>query len=130
MRVMVTCGNLLFIVAVIILIHSTIISRNIRENEVAGALSDSADYGVDCMSDYYEQIEYEPAKKEEYLTDMMQIFCHVVAERIGTDGNLVIELKEADLEKGLFSFTLKETYTFPLGQRKGVCYIEKVYRLI
>jgi hypothetical protein len=129
MRTIVTCAGLITTIAVVILIHSCVISRNVRDNEVASALDTASEYALEIVPEIYSKWDYDPAKQGEYIDQLMNRFCAAVKERTGTDGTITISLIYADFETGLFDVVVKEEYEYPLMSKKGSCYCEKVFRI-
>ena len=53
MRTVITGGGFLVVTALCVLIHCSIISTNMRDNEVSNSLDKASDYAVDVMGDIY-----------------------------------------------------------------------------
>ena len=49
MRTIISCGGFVFIIAILMLTHTAIISKNIRDNQVNCSLESATDYALDCM---------------------------------------------------------------------------------
>ena len=58
MRTVITGGGFLVVTALCVLIHCSIISTNMRDNEVSNSLDKASDYAVDVMGDIYLRLDY------------------------------------------------------------------------
>lgn len=127
MRAVVTGSGLLIAMVICIFIHSSIVSTNMRDNEVNAGLNQAMDYAIDVMGDIYMRLDYQPEKKDAYMESLMNGFCTALNKRIGTDGEISIMLMSADMEAGRFDIAVKEVYSYPIKGREGVCYCEKAF---
>ena len=50
------------VIALCVLIHCSIISTNMRDNEVSNSLDKASDYAVDVMGDIYLRLDYSQGK--------------------------------------------------------------------
>ncbi len=130
MRGVVTCGGLIVITAIIIMIHATITGNNIRRGEVERGLDSSIDYAFDRLGDIYADeffTTYSEDRREQIIEELVFDFCSVLKNRIASDGEIEVRLISADLETGLFQIGVTEEYTYPFGGMNGKCYYEKAY---
>ena len=118
MRTVITGGGFLVVTALCVLIHCSIISTNMRDNEVSNSLDKASDYAVDVMGDIYTAA---------YMQELIQSFCRAVNEKIGTDGELSVQVVKADIENGNFDIIVTEDYDYPLRGKKGSCSYEKAF---
>ena len=109
MRTVITGGGFLVVTALCVLIHCSIISTNMRDNEVSNSLDKASDYAVDVMGDIYLRLDYSQN------------------EKIGTDGELSVQVVKADIENGNFDIIVTEDYDYPLRGKKGSCSYEKAF---
>ena len=130
MRGVVTCGGLIVITAIIIMIHATITGNNIRRGEVERGLDSSIDYAFDRLGDIYADeffTTYSEDRREQIIEELVFDFCNVLENRIASDGEIEVRLISADLETGLFQIGVTEEYTYPFSGMNGKCYYEKAY---
>ena len=130
MRGVVTCGGLIVITTIIIMIHATITGNNIRRGEVERGLDSSIDYAFDRLGDIYADeffTTYSEDRREQIIEELVFDFCSVLKNRIASDGEIEVRLISADLETGLFQIGVTEEYTYPFGGMNGKCYYEKAY---
>ena len=102
MRTVITGGGFLVVTALCVLIHCSIISTNMRDNEVSNSLDKASDYAVDVMGDIYLRLDYSQGNTAAYMQELIQGFCRAVNEKIGTDGELSVQVVKADIENGNF----------------------------
>ena len=130
MRGVVTCGGLIVITAIIIMIHATITGNNIRRGEVERGLDSSIDYAFDRLGDIYADeffTTYSEDRREQIIEELVFDFCSVLKNRIASDGEIEVRLISADLETGLFQIGVTEEYTYSFGGMNGKYYYEKAY---
>lgn len=127
MRTVITGGGFLVVIAICIMIHCSIISTNMRDNEVSNSLDKASDYAVDVMGDIYARLDYSQGNSTEYIQELMQGFCKAVNEKIGTDGEISIQVVRADVENGNFDIIVTENYNYPMKGKKGSCSYEKAF---
>lgn len=127
MRTVITGSGLIVTLIICILIHSSIVSANIRDNEVNAGLNQAMDYAVDVMGDIYTDLSYQPENNDAYIEALMNAFCDAVRKRIGTDGEVSVALLSNDIETGQFNIAVKEEYSYPVKGKKGICYCEKAF---
>lgn len=128
MRLVITGGSLLVVIMLMLLIQTSIVSTNLRDNEVSSSLDTAVDYAMDRVSEIYSAGDYDVNQREKYLNGLMADFCTTLNKMIGTDGTVTASLMNADLEKGLIDISVCEEYTYPLKSRKGVCCCEKAFK--
>ena len=119
MRTVITGGGFLVVTALCVLIHCSIISTNMRDNEVSNSLDKASDYAVDVMGDIYLRLDYSQGNTAAYM--------QAVNEKIGTDGELSVQVVKADIENGNFDIIVTEDYDYPLRGKKGSCSYEKAF---
>ena len=102
MRTVITGGGFLVVTALCVLIHCSIISTNMRDNEVSNSLDKASDYAVDVMGDIYLRLDYSQGNTAAYMQELIQGFCRAVNEKI-------------------------EDYDYPLRGKKGSCSYEKAF---
>lgn len=132
MRAVITGNSFLVVLALIVLIQTTIIGNNLRQEEVSQSLDSAMDYAFDEISDIYASIdfaEYTTDWDESIITRMMDSFCKVLESRVSSDGEINVYLIEADIQNGLIHIAVEEKFKFPYRQKLGVCYYEKAYVL-
>ena len=127
MRTVITGGGFLVVTALCVLIHCSIISTNMRDNEVSNSLDKASDYAVDVMGDIYLRLDYSQGNTAAYMQELIQGFCRAVNEKIGTDGELSVQVVKADIENGNFDIIVTEDYDYPLRGKKGSCSYEKAF---
>ena len=118
MRTVITGGGFLVVTALCVLIHCSIISTNMRDNEVSNSLDKASDYAVDVMGDIYLRLDYSQGNTAAYMQELIQGFCRAVNEKIGTDGELSVQVVKADIENGNFDIIVTEDYDYPLRGKK------------
>jgi len=129
MRTIISCGGLVFIIVLIMLTHTAIISKNIRDNQVNCSLQSAADYAFDCMLDQYSHMVYEEEAQEEYIEQLLQCFCEAVNRMITTDGDIDVTVIMADVKTGTFEIVVEETYQYQFAGYKGKCVCERAVTL-
>lgn len=125
MRIIVNSSGLFVITALIILIHTSIINKSIRDIEANTGLSSAMDYALDVMGDEYKRMDYEAGKEAEYTEKLITEFCTNLESTIGTDGELAISIVKADIASGSFEIVVEETYTYGFRGRKGKATCER-----
>ena len=129
MRTIISCGGFVFIIAILMLTHTAIISKNIRDNQVNCSLESATDYALDCMLDQYQHMIYKPEEEEYYIDQLLQCFCEALNRLITTDGDINVTVLTADIKTGTFDFIVEETYPYPFAGRTGICVCERAVRL-
>lgn len=112
MKVIINSGGLLVAAAIIILIHSSIISKNMRNMEVHNGLESSIDYASDKMIDLYRTLDYQEINSDEYKNQLAECFCNALNNAISTDGEVIVSIIELDMESGSFDFVVEEKYSY------------------
>lgn len=128
MRTIISCGGLVFIIAVIMLTHTAIISKNVRDYQVNYSLESAADYALDCMLDQYQQMVYREEEEEQYIEQLLHGFCEALNRLITTDGDINVTVLTADIKTGTFDFVVEETYHYQFAGRTGKCVCERAVR--
>lgn len=119
MRTVITGGGIVVLVMLMLFIQSSVISRNMRDNEVDSGLESAADYALDCMEEVYRQMDYDESQTEAYITQLINVFCTALDEMISTDGDITVSVVRADLETGTFDLIVEESYSYGFRGRKG-----------
>ena len=130
MRIVVNGSGLVIILVLIILIHTSIINKSVRNNEVNAGLESAADYALDVMTDKYKSLVYDESKEEEYTEMLMQAFCEALEEMIGTDGKVTVSVIAADLKTGNFDIIIQEEYKYAFMGRTGKCSCERAVTFV
>lgn len=78
MRTVITGGGFLVVIALCVLIHCSIISTNMRDNEVSNSLDKASDYAVDVMGDIYLRLDYSQGNTAAYMQELIQGLCRAV----------------------------------------------------
>lgn len=125
MRMIVNAGGLFVVLTILILIHTSLINKNLRDAEVSSGLESAADYAMDVMGDMYKTTIYDETKVPEYRAALVAKFCESLDSVIGTDGDISVLVKEADVKNGVFAFTVTEEYKYTFKARKGVTRCER-----
>lgn len=128
MRLIITGGSLLVLISLIILIQTSIVSTNLRDNEVSNSLNAATDYAMDIVGEIYSANDYDPAQREKYLNGLLSDYCMALNKMIGTDGTVTVYLMDADLERGLIDISVREEYPYPLKGRNGICCCDKAFK--
>ena len=111
-------GGLVLIYTIVICL--TIYGNSSRSNEVEYALSQvvmstlKENYVAVAMRD----AAYQPATEEAVLKEVQE----KLLSYVDSDTNVSVSLRACDMEKGILSVSVKETYKTPLGQKKEACY--------
>lgn len=128
MRVIVSGSGILVICVLIIMIHTTVLDKSVREAEINYGLENAVDYALDITSEYY--IKYSGQDEEEYISNLLYVFCQAVNNAVGTDGEITVSLAAADIETGTFDFIVEEKYSRMLSENKGVCVCERAVTFV
>lgn len=129
MRTIISCGGFVFIIVVLMLTHTAIISKNVRDNQVNYSLESATDYALDCMLDQYQHMIYKYEEEEQYIEQLLQCFCEALNRLITTDGDVNVTVVTADIKTGTFDFVIEETYQYQFAVRMGKCICERAVRL-
>ncbi|MBQ4282964.1 MAG: hypothetical protein IJB96_03450 [Lachnospira sp.] len=125
MRIIVNSSGLFVILTIIVLIHTSVINKSIRDMEVNYGLQSSMDYALDVMGDVYENIDYEESKDGEYTQELLDVFCKSLTSMIGTDGEISVSIVEADVKTGTFQIVVEEHYKYAFRGRPGYARCER-----
>ena len=123
MRVIVSGSGIFMMCVLLILIHTTILNRTIRETEVNCGLENAVDYALDITSEFYS--EYKGQNEEEYIADLLYVFCRAVNNAVGTDGQITVSLAAADIERGTVDFIVEGQYSYMFCRKNAVCVCER-----
>lgn len=125
MRVVVNCSGLFVIMTIIILIHTSIINKNVRDMEINYSLASAMDYALDVMKSEYSSMEYDKGNEQQCVDKLLHSFCVNFERVIGTDGDIEVFIISADVEQGFFEIVVEETYTYSFRGRKGKAVCER-----
>lgn len=125
MRIVVSSSGLFVMITLIVLIHTSILNKSVRDEEANAGLSSSMDYALDRMGDMYKAMDYEAGEEDEYTNILLQEFCNNLEERIGSDGDLTISIIRADIQTGTFEIVVEETYEYAFKGKKGTTRCER-----
>lgn len=126
MRAAVTNCGLLMLLALMILIGSSMTSKNTRDLQVSTGLQSATDYALDKMGDAYRKIDYQPGNDEVYLEQLMDVFMTSLYDVIGTDGDITVSVEAVNLSAGYFSVVVQEDFEYNLASRKGQCSCRRI----
>lgn len=125
MRAVINGSGLFVILTIIVLIHTSIINKSVRDIEVNCGLESSMDYALDIMRDEYMAMDYEEGKEAEYTERLLHTFCFNLETAISTDGELEISIIKADIATGTFEIVVEESYTYSFKGRIGTATCER-----
>ncbi|MBS7044941.1 MAG: hypothetical protein KH121_02365 [Eubacterium sp.] len=128
MRVIIGGSSLAVLLALIIVIHTSVINKSVREDEINRGLENATDYAIDVCSSYYRYIQADD-NDDTYITRLMEFFCMTLNSAVKTEGDITVSLAEADVDDGRFDFLVKQEYTYSFGQKKGVCVCQRAVLL-
>lgn len=117
MRVIIGGSSLAVLLALIIVIHTSVINKSVREDEINRGLENATDYAIDVCSSYYRYIQADD-NDDTYITQLMEFFCMTLNSAVKTEGDITVSLAEADVDDGRFDFLVKQEYTYSFGQKK------------
>lgn len=75
MRVIIGGSSLAVLLALIIVIHTSVINKSVREDEINRGLENATDYAIDVCSSYYRYIQADD-NDDTYITQLMEFFLH------------------------------------------------------
>ena len=119
MRVIIGGSSLAVLLALIIVIHTSVINKSVREDEINRGLENATDYAYIQADD----------NDDTYITQLMEFFCMTLNSAVKTEGDITVSLAEADVDDGRFDFLVKQEYTYSFGQKKGVCVCQRAVLL-
>lgn len=125
MRIVVNCSGLFVILTILVLIHTAIINKSVRDIEVNYGLESAMDYALDVMGQMYRDMEIEEEKESQYITLLTNEFCTSLSYMLGTDGEIQVWIVEADIENGVFQIVVEETYQYSFRGRGGKVVCER-----
>ncbi len=132
MRIVVSSSGLFVTFTIIVIIHMSIINKNIRDMEVNYGLQSAMDYALDVMSDEYlkmyniNDFEY---REQQCIDKIMHIFCSKLEQIIGTDGEINVIVVNADVKTGNFEIVVEEKYNYAFKGRAGSAICVRAVRL-
>lgn len=130
MRLIISGCGCFVVLAMIIVIHGSIISRNMAGQEVERGLDSGMDYAFDVMT---QECDFEgvscmnASEKQELINDCMNRFCQVFRKTLTSTAEVKVALVYCDVDKGIFQISAEETFQYPISGRLGNCYYEKTY---
>ncbi len=119
MRSVITISATCMSILLFILINNAIISMNMRNNEVNAGIENAVDYAIDVLDDIYANYNYTQENKEQYINEMMNVFCKSLNEKINTDGDITVDLTNCDLDKGKIDIKITEEFSYNFLNKKG-----------
>lgn len=143
MRVVITAGNLMVSLMLIIVIHTSLIGQNVRDNEVNASLNSSMDYAFDKMNSYHSDEKYKQYfsydastgnwiisdnDREKIEDDLMTEFCLILSAQKKSDADISVELINIDISKGIFEVKVTEKFPYYFGNKTGKCSYQKSYK--
>lgn len=128
MRVIIGGSSLAVLLALIIVIHTSVINKSVREDEINRGLENATDYAIDVCSLIID-IFMPMIMIDTYITQLMEFFCMTLNSAVKTEGDITVSLAEADVDDGRFDFLVKQEYTYSFGQKKGICVCQRAVLL-
>lgn len=125
MRIVVNCSGLFVVLTILVLIHTAIINKSVRDIEVNYGLESAMDYALDVMGQMYRDMDIEEGKEAQYITLLTNEFCTNLSYMLGTDGEIQVWIVEADIENGVFQIVVEETYQYSFRGRAGKAVCER-----
>ncbi|MDD3240443.1 MAG: hypothetical protein PHW47_10275 [Lachnospira sp.] len=125
MRVIVSTSGLIVALSLIIMIHSTIVNRHVRDVEVTTGLVSACDYAIDQMQDMYAKLDFSSMSEEEVKKTVIASFCEALESVIGTDGTIHVKVVQADIQTGSYDFVVEEIYSYGFKGRNGRAICER-----
>ncbi|MDO5381765.1 MAG: hypothetical protein Q4F06_03470 [Eubacteriales bacterium] len=129
MRIVINCSSLMVVISMIVMIHNAIIDKNFRDMEVNNSLGSSYDYALDKMTDMYGTMRYDETREQEYIEELMLVFCNAFKEAVNSDGTFTISLLNADIKEGVFDIVVQENYQYRYRKKEGKTVCEKAVRM-
>lgn len=127
MRVIIGGSSLAVLLALIIVIHTSVINKSVREDEINRGLENATDYAIDVCSSYYRYIQADD-NDDTYITQLMEFFCMTLNSAVKTEGDITVSLAEADVDDGCFDFLVKqELYIFIWTKERSMCMSESSF---
>lgn len=123
MRVIVGGSALTVVLMLIVIIHTSVMNKSVREEEINSGLENAVDYAIDVTSSYYRYILTED--RDEYITQLMEFFCKAVNNAVKTEGVIRVSVLEADIDNGIFDFVAEQEYTYLFGNKKASCICQR-----
>lgn len=130
MKIIVNGGGLVIVLVLIVLIHTSLINKSVRDNEANSGLESAADYALDVMTEKYKSLEYDESKEEQYTEMLMQTFCEALEDMVGSDGKLTVSVIKSDLKTGTFDIIVQEEYDYAFMGRRGKCSCERAVTFV
>ena len=127
MRVIIGGSTLVVMLTLIILIHTSVINKSVREDEINRGLENAVDYAIDVTSSYYRLMSYDDS--DEYMSQLLEFFCKAVNNAVKTEGTVVVSVMEADFANGIFDFVVEQDYTYLFGKKRATCICQRAVLL-
>ena len=89
MRVIIGGSSLAVLLALIIVIHTSVINKSVREDEINRGLENATDYAIDVCSSYYRYIQADD-NDDTYITQLMEFFCMTLNSAVKTEEKLTV----------------------------------------
>lgn len=91
----------------------TVHGRTLRSSEVSQSLSEAMQT---TMNHLLSQNSYSISDTDEFIADFLEAFLM----QVNSDSDITVHILEADVQKGLLSVEVVETYTHPNGEKGQV----------
>lgn len=135
MRILVSGSGILVLMTLLVLIHTSVLNKNIRDIEINDGLESAVDYALDVMADEYDSLEYgineyDDIIKEKHTEKLVSVFCDNLLKTINTDGEIEVYIMDIDLKKGIFDVLVEERYTYTFENRSAVARCERAVVLL
>lgn len=91
----------------------TVHGRTLRSSEVSQSLSEAMQT---TMNHLLSQNSYSISDTDEFVADFLEAFLM----QVNSDSDITVHILEADVQKGLLSVEVVETYTHPNGEKGQV----------
>ena len=91
----------------------TVHGRTLRSSEVSQSLSEAMQT---TMNHLLSQNSYSISDTDEFIADFLEAFLI----QVNSDSDITVHILEADVQKGLLSVEVVETYTHPNGEKGQV----------
>lgn len=135
MRILVSGSGILVLMTLLVLIHTSVLNKNIRDIEINDGLESAVDYALDVMADEYDSLEYgineyDDIIKEKHTEKLVSVFCDYLLKTINTDGEIEVYIMDIDLKKGIFDVLVEERYNYTFKNRSAVARCERAVVLL
>lgn len=115
MRVFITCFSLIIILGLVVLINSSIYSKNARKHETEQSLR----YAVDNTIDTFLSVNDISISNAD---EMIASLCRHIILQITSDSEITVNILDVDFHEGLIDIEVVETFRYPNGKKGEVSY--------